>query len=202
MSIDGTPRPDPAERPDRPDRPQRPDTSSGGHDTGSRPRAEPLTREEYAERVRARSSPIPWDSGHDGGPQPRFSVAEAERTLGDTTPTGIGLKPTGEQFLDMDSDKPHRSRLDRFADKAFDDADDISDAAGHIGEAIDADLRGTPGPSGHPRSYHSTTSAVHDHPQPPGPGVSDTIGSIVVTGVAAVTAIRYALSERRKEHQP
>jgi hypothetical protein len=27
------------------------------------------------------------------------------------------------------------------------------------------------------------------------------IGSIAVTGIAAVTAIRYALSERRKEHQ-
>jgi hypothetical protein len=85
--------------------------------------------------------------------------------------------------------------------KAFEDADDMSDAAGHIGEAIDADLRGTPGPSGHPRSYHATTSAAHDHPQPPGPGVSDMIGSIAVTGVAAVTAIRYALPDRRKEHQ-
>jgi hypothetical protein len=86
--------------------------------------------------------------------------------------------------------------------QAFEDADDISDAAGHIGEAIDADLRGTPGPSGHPRSYHATASTAHDHPQPPGPGVSDTIGSIAVTGVAAAAAIRYALSGRRKEHQP
>jgi hypothetical protein len=195
MSIDGTPRPDPAERPDRP-------TASGGHDNASRPRAEPLTREEYAERVRARSSPIPRDSSKDGETPLRLSVAKAERTLGDTTPTGIGLKPTGEQLSEMDGDKPDRKRLDRFLDKAFEDADDISDAAGHIGEAIDADLRGTPGPSGHPRSYHAITSTAHDHPQPPGPGVSDTIGSIAVTGVAAVTAIRYALSERRKEHQP
>jgi hypothetical protein len=195
MSIDGTPRPDPAERPDRP-------AASGGHDNASRPRAEPLTREEYAERVRARSSPIPRDNSQDGGTPLRLSVAKAERTLGDTTPTGIGLKPTGEQLSEMDGDKPDRKRLDRFLDKAFEDADDISDAAGHIGEAIDADLRGTPGPSGHPRSYHAITSTAHDHPQPPGPGVSDTIGSIAVTGVAAVTAIRYALSERRKEHQP
>lgn len=204
MSVDGTPRPDPAERPDRP---QRPDVG-GGHDASSRPRAEPLTREEYAERVRARSSPIPRDSSQDGRTQVRFSVAKAERTLGDTTPTGIGLKPAGEQLFEMDGDKPaagdkpDRKRLDRFLDKAFEDADDISDAAGHIGEAIDADLRGTPAPSGHPRSYHAITSAAHDHPQPPGPGVSDTIGSIAVTGVAAITAIRYALSERRKEHQP
>jgi hypothetical protein len=100
------------------------------------------------------------------------------------------------------NDNPYRKRLDRFLDKAFEDADDMSDAAGHIGEAIDADLCGTPGPSGHPQSYHATTSAAHDHPQPSGPGVSDTIGSIAVTGVAAITAIRYALSERRKEHQP
>jgi len=45
-------------------------------------------------------------------------------------------------------------------------------------------------------------SAAHDHPQPPGPGISDTIGSIAVTGVPAAAAIRYALPERRKEHQP
>ena len=199
MSIDGVSRPDPAERPDRPDRPERPDRASagGGHDAGGRPRAETLSREEYAEKMRARSSPMPRDDGS----QPRFSVAEAERTLGDTTPTGIGLKPAGEQLLEDDGDKPYRRRLDRFLDKAFEDADDMADAAGHIGEAIDADLRGTPGPSGHPRSYHATTSAAHDHPQPPGPGVSDMIGSIAVTGVAAVTAIRYALPERRKEHQ-
>jgi hypothetical protein len=197
MSIDGVSRPDPAERPDRPDRSDRP-SAGGGHDAGSRPRAETLTREEYAEKARARSSPIPRDDGS----QSRFSVAKAERTLGDTTPSGIGLKPTGEQLLEDYGDKPYRKRLDRFLDKAFEDADDMSDAAGHIGEAIDADLRGAPaGPSGHPRSYHATTSAAHDHPQPLGPGVSDTIGSIAVTGVAAITAIRYVLSERQKEHQ-
>jgi len=78
----------------------------------------------------------------------------------------------------------------------------VSDAAGHIGAAIEADLRSGPGPSGHPRSYHATTTTAHDHPPPPGPGVSDVVGSVAVTGVAAVVAIRHALSELRKEHEP
>jgi hypothetical protein len=79
---------------------------------------------------------------------------------------------------------------------------DVSDGIGHIGEAIDADLRSGLGPSGHPRSYHATTAAAHDHPQPPGPAVSDVVGSVAVTGVATIVAIRHALSELRKEHQP
>jgi hypothetical protein len=165
-------------------------------------KVETPVREQYADSVRLGdplvSEAIRQERGEgDSQPDPRFSVVEAERTLGDTTPTGIGLKPTGEQLLEMEGDKPSRSPLDRFVDKAVEDADDVSDGIGHIGEAINADLRSGPGPSGNPRSYHATTSAVHDHPPPPGPGVSDVVGSITITGVAAVAAIRHVLSERK-----
>ncbi len=169
-------------------------------------RAEPLTREEYADSIRADDSPIPQDSGQeradgDGRPYARFSVvgaAEAERTLGDTTPTGIGVKPTGEQLLGMKGDEPFRSRLDRLFDDAFEHADDVSDAAGHISEALESDLRPAPGPAGQPRSYHATTIAARDQPPPQGVGVSDAVGSITVVSVAAVVAVRHALSELRK----
>ena len=60
--------------------------------------------------------------GHDG-PYRRLSVVQADRTIGDTTPSGIGLKPTGEQLRDMESDK--LSRADRFRKEFYRKADDI-----------------------------------------------------------------------------
>jgi len=123
MSIDripSPPSPEPRERPDGPAATGGYDakraeqavvTQPGGHDTGSQRRAETLTREEYADSVRAHGRPIPRDNDQergerDGKASPRFSVVEAERTLGDTSPTGIGLKPTGEQLLEMKGDEP------------------------------------------------------------------------------------------------
>lgn len=44
------------------------------------------------------------------------SVAEADRTVGDTNPVGIGLKPTGEQLLETDSKK---SRAEAFRDELY-----------------------------------------------------------------------------------
>jgi hypothetical protein len=38
-----------------------------------------------------------------GHPYSWLHVVDAERTAGDTTPTGIGLKPSGEQLLDMEA---------------------------------------------------------------------------------------------------
>jgi hypothetical protein len=135
----------------------------------------------------------PWDI-----PSPRFSVVEADRTLGDTTPTGIGLKPTGDQLVGMDGDKPPHNPLDRFIDRAFEDADDLHDGVGGIGEAID-NLRSAPAASGHSPSHDAYTVAVHDRPPPPpGPGVSDVIGSVAITAVAALAGVRRALSSLQK----
>jgi hypothetical protein len=52
----------------------------------------------------------------------------------------------------MGGDKLSHSRLDRFIDKAFEGADDLSDAVGHIGEAVD-NLRSAPAASGYPPSH-------------------------------------------------
>lgn len=62
---------------------------------------------------RAPDEADPQDGNEEQNPQ--FTVVDADtidRTLGDTTPTGIGLKPTGEQLVDLERDE--RSRGDAF----------------------------------------------------------------------------------------
>ena len=123
------------------------------------------------------------------------------RTVGDTTPTGIGRKPTGAEILDMESDDRTESRLDRLFDEMVKEADDVSDGSGAVGEAIVIDDRSAPGPSGHSQPYHATTSTAPDHPAPPDPGASDAISSMTIIGVAAAVALRHAVSALRKEHK-
>ena len=69
-----------------------------------------------------------WEAGSGAGEltpgaqeQPRadfswVSLTDADRTLGDTSPTGIGLKPTGEQLLETDSKK---SRAEAFRSEFY-----------------------------------------------------------------------------------
>lgn len=59
-----------------------------------------------------------------GRPHSWFSVAEADRTVGDLTPTGIGLKPTGEQL--MESESGERSRFEKLR-RGLEDEDFIND---------------------------------------------------------------------------
>ena len=164
--------------------------------------------------------PARHDEGEDGAPDPsehqvavhttdgadvpvtvEYLPPEA-RTVGDTTPIGIGRKPTGEEFLDMEGDDPAKRRLDRLFEEALKEGDDFSDAAGHMGSTFEADLHSGSGPSDHPGSYHSATGSAQDHPAPSDPGVSDAVGSMAIVGVAAVVAIRRAISELWKEHKP
>jgi hypothetical protein len=123
------------------------------------------------------------------------------RSVGDTTPTGIGRKPTGAEIRDMEGGDRTESRLDRLFDEMVKEADDVSDGSGAIGEAIVIDERSAPGPSGHSRPYHATTSTAPDHPVPPDPGASDAISSMTIIGVAAAVALRHALSALREEHK-
>ena len=123
------------------------------------------------------------------------------RTVGDTTPTGIGRKPTGAEILDMEGDKRTESRLDRLFDEMVKEADDISDGSGAVGEAIVIDDSPAPGPSGHSRPYHAATNTAPDHPAPPNPGANDAISSMTIIGVAAAVALRHAISALRKEHE-
>lgn len=123
------------------------------------------------------------------------------RTVGDTTPTGIGRKPTGAEILDMEGGDRTDSRLDRIFDEMVKRADDVADGSGAVGEAIVIDDSPAPGPSGHSRPYHATASTAPDSPVPPNPGANDAISSMTIIGVAAAVALRYALSALRKEHK-
>ena len=109
------------------------------------------------------------------------------RTVGDTTPTGIGRTPTGEEFLDMESDDPSEGRFDRFIMEAAKEGRDVRDAFGDAAETLH-DLR-LPGP---------TSGGGHAHEgqpvpaQPAAPAFSDLVGSAALVGVAMLTGIRYA----------
>jgi hypothetical protein len=118
-----------------------------------------------------------------------------DRTLGDTTPTGIGLKPTGDQLLDMETDDPAESRLDRFLRKATEEADDLHDGVGSAAEAIH-DFRLSPGGAAQAYEGHGG----HDHPAPlDSQGVNDMVGGAALTAVVMVTAARRWIWNRRKE---
>ena len=88
-------------------------------------------------------------------------MAQADRSIGDTTPTGIGLKPSGEQLRDMESDK--LSRADRFRQEFYRKADDIQD----VSEKSANELAALLGP--HPPTGHAETigrSSIDTSPPP------------------------------------
>lgn len=121
-------------------------------------------------------------------------VPPEDRTVGDTTPTGIGRKPTGEELLGMD-DNPAESRLDRLFEEVTEDASDARDAAANISETLH-NLR-LPGPDpggGHTHEIHPVQEPV----QPAGPGFSDLVGSTALVGVALLTCIRYGFRQLGK----
>jgi hypothetical protein len=157
--------------------------------------------------------PVPDHQAEDGTPDPyEHQAAEhttdgtdvpvavehlppEARTVGDTTPTGIGRKPTGAEIRDMEGDDPGESRLDRLLKEVTDDADDARDAATNIAETMH-DLR-LPGPAlggGHAHEGHP----VSDPPPSVGPGYSDLVGSAVLVGVAMLTGIRYGFRQLGK----
>jgi hypothetical protein len=82
----------------------------------------------------------------------------ADRTLGDTTPTGIGLKPTGEQLLEMEDDK--RSRVDGLRRELERDEvlDGLHSEAEQDANTVQSILAARP-PEGHP------VQVVPDTPQ-------------------------------------
>ena len=150
-------------------------------------------------------APARNDEGEDGTPDPyehqvavhatdgtdvpvtvEYLPPEA-RTVGDTTPTGIGRMPTAEELLDMESDDPSEGCFDRFIMEAAKEGRDVRDAFGNAAETLH-DLR-LPGP---------TSGGGHAHEgqpvpaQPAGPAFSDLVGSAALVGVAMLTGIRYA----------
>jgi hypothetical protein len=111
-----------------------------------------------------------------------------DRTVGDTTPTGVGRKPTGEELLRMEGDAPAEGPLDSFLRELVEDADDARDSASSIAETVhDFHLRG-PGPgSAHAFEGHP----VQDSPPSAVPVFTDLIGGAALAGVATLIGIRY-----------
>jgi hypothetical protein len=58
----------------------------------------------------------------------------ADRTLGDVTPSGIGLKPSGEQLVEMEDDS--KSRLEKLRSAIYERSDDITDAGKEYGGTL------------------------------------------------------------------
>ena len=92
---------------------------------------EPRTRQEVREEARSDRDPL-TPSKEEAQAQADshitvVKVSAAERTLDDTTPTGIGLKPTGEQLLKIENEE--LSKPERLRRKLLEGIDDINDAA-------------------------------------------------------------------------
>jgi hypothetical protein len=157
--------------------------------------------------------PARHDEGEDGAPDPyehqvavhtaggadvpvtvEYLPPEA-RTVGDTTPTGIGRKPTGEEFLDMESDDLAESSLDKLLRRANEGADDLRDTISNTAETLH-DLR-LPGPALDGGHAHAG-QPVHDSAPPAGPAFSDVTGSAVLVGVALLTGIRHVVRQLGK----
>jgi hypothetical protein len=173
---------------------------------------EPRTRQEVADQERSGTDPltaanaqteqhgehellVPTTQGHEA-PITVVQAGPEDRTLGDTTPAGTGLRPTGDQLFHMEADDPAESRTDRLFGKAFELMDDVHDMTGHIAEAIQEDL---PHGAGSPPLGHSAY-VVHEQPTPPpdAPGIGDVVGSITVIGVMTVVGFRRLLSHRMR----
>jgi hypothetical protein len=95
----------------------------------------PPAREQSAEEQPRNDPGQDFVKGED--PYAQVSVVKlepADRTLGDTTPTGIGLKPTGDQLMRMEGDG--QSALERLRRNIYDRADDINDSGDEYGDDL------------------------------------------------------------------
>jgi hypothetical protein len=132
-----------------------------------------------------------------GGETPHrwFGVIQADRTIGDLTPIGIGLKPTGEQLREMESDD--LPAFDRFRKVAYEHADDIKDAVERTANGMH-DLLDRPTPAG------QLEGTPHKHPQGDAPVQAPHTADLVVGAMAAGVLISEGLRtirnmvERRK----
>jgi hypothetical protein len=131
----------------------------------------------------------------------------AERTIGDTTPTGIGRKPTGDELLHPEPVDRSRSRWDRLIDAAMERGDDLHDGISQNVDAIKTDVHPDGDSSRQPAPHQPY--AVHDRPQPviqqrappDGPTVGDAISSSALVAVAVVAGIRHTLARRQRARQ-
>jgi hypothetical protein len=164
---------------------------SAGPDARLKPEATPGDKGEV----------VPGASGlaPEAGERPRadfswVSAAEADRTLGDTNPTGIGLKPSGEQLLEMDTKK---SRAEAFRDEFYkpetieDFRDESEDKADRVQQLFERP----------PTSSHADVP-VH-HPYITMPEAEHVSGNeLAMTGlVVGILAFETARTIRGKVHE-
>ena len=175
-----------------------PEAREGAQPLETRDLAEPRSRAEVADEARGQLVRSQDGLSPDGRgtvaqtPTGRFSVVEADRTLGDTTPTGIGLKPGGEQLRDMESDK--LSRAARFRREFYREAQDIQDVSEKNANELSALL----GP--HPPAGHAETVALPaleaTSPPPADAGSIATAG--LALGLLADRVIHWAADALRR----
>ena len=171
------------------------------------PRSEALNRAEYNQArhaeppIRRPGSPESAKIDHTGsGPEGQapasqrdsphswVSVVEGDRTVGDLTPTGIGLKPTGEQLTEAVSGE--RSRLEKLS-RCVEDEDfinDLRDAGEENANTVEQFLAARH-PQGHaiqgvPDSHHDPLP-VQEHAT-----AGDIVGAGLMTGLVLLEAGR------------
>jgi hypothetical protein len=125
--------------------------------------------------------------GHDW-PLTVVHLTAEDRTLGDDTLTGIGLKPTGEQLLDMEANDSTERRTDRLISKLLEHGDDIRDGSGELGEALEADVHPASGAGTHGEAYQGHP-VKEEHHLPESHSVNDAAGAIVMTAIAGTAAL-------------
>lgn len=113
------------------------------------------------------------------------------RTVGDTTPAGIGMRPSGEQLLDMAKDRG--SRLDRGFGVLFDHADDLredaSEAAKELGAADSPPAGGT---TAHVVGHHPSDGPAHEATL-----TTDAVGATVLAVVGIAAGLRCYVTHGR-----
>jgi len=167
---------------------------------------EPRSRQEIADETRSGADPP--TRGESQGDQSYLHVTvveadTADRTLGDTTPTGIGLKPTGEQLREMENEE--LSKPEKLRRKLLEGVDDINDAA-RDNASLGQDLL----TRHQPPIGHAMTEVPHPLPAaPPDGGAAPDITSAgLVAGVLLVEATRlsreplHRIAEAAKGHWP
>ncbi len=130
--------------------------------------------------------------GHDW-PLTVVHLGPEDRTLGDDKLTGIGLKPTGEQLRDMESDK--LSRGDRFRRNVYERVDDIQDASEKNAGALEGFL-GSHRPTGHD-VVHTTQPTIEAPPPPPADAGNIATAGLVL-GLLADRAVHLARERLRR----
>jgi hypothetical protein len=137
-------------------------------------------------------TPTGHDQATDDLPITIMQASAEMRTLGDDTPTGIGLKPTGGELEEMDSDR--LSRADRFRKTFYKQADDINDVTEKNAAALEGFLGHRPAGGEAAVTGHTVIEA----PQPPPADVGSIATAGLVLGILADRGIHWARQRKKR----